>query len=111
MIALDLTDDVADVLWSRKTGGDVQTVAVYNDRVLMGGHSQVKDGDSGPGDRGFASRPSTSTGPRPGRRSSTGRSTGLGTFLVRGNQVWVGGAFKTVSGIAQSNIARFTDVP
>ena len=65
----------------------------------------------GPVIGGFASRPSTSTGPSTWAPEFDGSFYGPWDILVRGNQVWVGGAFKTVSGIAQSNIARFTDVP
>lgn len=113
IFALDLTDDVADVLWSKKTGGDVQTVAVYNDLVLFGGHfSQVKEGDSGEGAKRTRFAAADFNGNLdPWAPAFDGSFYGPWDILVRGNQVWVGGAFKTVSGIAQSNIARFTDTP
>jgi hypothetical protein len=46
--AFDLTDNTGDVLWGLKTGGDVQTIAVYQNLVVFGGHfSQVSDISSG----------------------------------------------------------------
>jgi hypothetical protein len=43
---LDVSDDTADVLWTIRTAGYVQTVAIDGTRVLFGGHvSQINATD------------------------------------------------------------------
>jgi hypothetical protein len=112
LYALDLSDDVADILWTIKTGGDVQTVAVRNDRVLFGGHfSQINPVNADHLKRTRFAVVDFFGNADPWAPSFDGSFYGPWEILVRGNQVWVGGAFTTVSGVPQSNIARFTDEP
>jgi hypothetical protein len=112
LYALDLTDDTADVIWTMKTAGDVQTVAVRNDRVLFGGHfSQVDAVDQTNVKRTRFAVVDFNGNIDPWAPAFDGSFFGPWEILVRGDQVWVGGAFTHVSGIPQSNIARFTDTP
>jgi hypothetical protein len=110
--AIDTSDDFGDVLWSLKTAGDVQTAAVYGDRVLLGGHFSQIDAT----DRPNVKRTRFAVVDFDGRiddwaPSFEGRMFGPWDILVDGNRVWVGGDFTTVSGQAQRGIARFTDAP
>jgi hypothetical protein len=111
----DLTDDFGDIEWDLKTGGNVQTVALYGtQRVMFGGH--------------FANTPiapNTATKVKRVRFATTdfggnafndwtpefsGKFFGPWDILVDGNRVWVGGAFTDVSGSAQFMLARFSDI-
>ena len=110
--AFDLTDNVGDVLWSSKTGGNVQTVEVDGNRVLFGGHfTQV----SLLGGHGNASRIRFAVADLDGNilgdwvPSFDGKFYGPWDILANPTQVWVGGAFTDVSGAAQYMLARFTD--
>jgi hypothetical protein len=108
--ALDLTDDTGDALWGMKTAGDVQTVAVYGNRVLLGGHFSQVDAT----DQNNIKRTRFAVVDFDGKidawaPSFDGRFFGPWDILVDGNRVWVGGDYTTVSGVAQRGIARFTD--
>jgi hypothetical protein len=111
--ALDLGDDFGDVLWWIRSSGDFQTVALYGDRVLLGGHFTEIDPTNGSWvDRtrfavvDFDGGLDSSWTP-----SFSGRYLGPWDILVDGNRVWIGGDFRNVSGEAQRGLARFTDTP
>ena len=108
--AVDTSDDFGDVVWALKTAGDVQTAAVYNDRVLLGGHFSQIDAT----DRPNVKRTRFAVVDFEGRidpwdPSFEGRFLGPWDIVVDGNRVWVGGDFTHVSGQPQRGIARFTD--
>ena len=111
----DLTDDFGDIEWDLKTGGNVQTVALYGtERVLFGGH--------------FANtpiQPNSNTKVKRVRFATTdfdgnaftdwtpefsGKFFGPWDILVDGSRVWIGGAFTDVSGTPQFMLARFSDI-
>lgn len=114
---VDLSDDFGEVIWGLHTGGNVQTVAVYDDRVLFGGH--------------FANTPiapDTTTKVRRVRFATAtfdgialndwtpefdGKFYGPWDILANEttDQVWVGGQFTLVEGVQQYFVARFSDVP
>jgi hypothetical protein len=112
--AIDISDDDGNVVWQNKTGGNVQTVAVYRDKVLFGGHfTQV--GDIFAGGNANIRRIRFAASDYDGRidpwaPSFDGSFFGPWDILATGNQVWVGGGFTNVSGTPQTNIARFTDM-
>jgi hypothetical protein len=122
--AFDLGDNFGDILWSLKTGGNVQTVAVREDRVYFGGHF-ANVPVACPGETGnvkdkrvrFAVanldgciRESGSTAPIDGFAPEfSGKFYGPWDIYANSTQLWVGGQFTDVSGTAQYMIARFTD--
>lgn len=98
--------------WGRKSGGDVQTVAIYGDRVLFGGHfSQIDSASQDNVKRTRFAAFNFAGAIDPWAPSFEGRFLGPWDILVDGNKVWVGGDFTTVSGVSQRGIARFTDAP
>ncbi len=110
--AIDTSDDLGEVVWALKTAGDVQTAAVYGDRVLLGGHfSQIDATDQQNVKRTRFAVVDFDGRIDPWAPSFEGRFLGPWDILVDGNRVWVGGDFLTVSGQAQRGISRFTDAP
>jgi hypothetical protein len=110
--ALDLTDDTGDSLWGVQSDGDFQAVAVYGDRVFFGGHFLETDSTDHPNNKRTRFVAFDLDGRIDGWDPSfTGRLFGPWDILVDGNQVWVGGDFASVSGVAHRGIARFTDGP
>jgi hypothetical protein len=99
-------------VWKLQGNGDFQTVAVYGERVLFGGHFTSVSGAG----------QSTTTRTRfaavdfngrldPWAPTFEGNYFGPWDILAdsAARQVWVGGNFSTVSGVSQRSIARFTD--
>jgi hypothetical protein len=122
--AFDLGDNFGDILWSLKTGGNVQTVAVGGDRVYFGGHfanvpvacpgvtGNVKDKRVrfAVANLDGCIRESGSTAPIDGFAPEfSGKFYGPWDIYANSTQLWVGGHFTDVSGTAQYMIARFTD--
>jgi hypothetical protein len=111
LYAVDLTDDVGNALWLYKTGGNVQTVAIFGNRVVFGGHfSQVQlpSGERVPRTRFGAADFDGNLDPW--APTFDGQFYGPWDILATGNQLWVGGRWTSVSGVPQYNLARFTDV-
>jgi hypothetical protein len=122
LYGLDLTDDFGNILFSVKTGGNVQTVALRGSRVYFGGHfSQVsvQCGSSGNENEqrirfavadlnGCVRNPDGSDldGFTP---SFEGNFYGPWDIHPNATQLYVGGQFSLVSGVPQYMIARFTD--
>lgn len=119
----DLDDDFGDILFATKTGGNVQTVAVRDDRVFFGGHfTQVSvncpwvsrnENDSrirfAMSDLDGCTRNPNTSDPLDGWTPSfSGKFYGPWDIYANSTQVWVGGQFTDVSGAAQYFIARFT---
>jgi hypothetical protein len=111
----DLTRDTDNILWKLQTGGNVQAVAVRDDRVLFGGHfSQV----SILGTNSKVKRVHFAVVDLDGHVQSDwvpsfgGQiHTGPWDILPTGSQIYVGGGFTDVSGDRHWCIARFTDSP
>jgi outer membrane protein assembly factor BamB len=112
--AFDLTDSTGDVLWNLKTGGDVQTVEVFGDRVMFGGHftqvSVLNSNDNVQRIR-FAVVDLDGHDQSEWTPSFEGKFYGPWQIHANATQVWVGGQFTTVSGTPQYFLARFTDQP
>jgi Domain of unknown function (DUF5122) beta-propeller len=109
---LDVSDDTADVLWTIRTAGNVQTVAIDGTRVLFGGHfSQINATNQSNVKRTRFAAVNFAGQIDPWKPSFDGKFWGPWDILVTGNQVYVGGDFLTVSGTAQQFLARFTDTP
>ena len=109
---LDVGDDTADVLWTIRTAGNVQTVAIDGTRVLFGGHfSQINATNQSNVKRTRFAAVNFAGQIDPWKPSFDGKFWGPWDILVTGNQVYVGGDFLTVSGTAQQFLARFTDTP
>lgn len=110
LYTVDLTDDVGDALWLYKTGGNVQTVAIFGDRVVFGGHfSQVELPDGQRIKRTRFGAADFDGNLDPWAPTMDGQFYGPWDILATGNQVWVGGRWTSVSGVPQYNLARFTD--
>lgn len=96
--------------WGLKSAGDVQTVAIYGNRVLFGGHfSQIDATNQSNVKRTRFAVVNFAGQIDPWAPSFEGRFLGPWDIFVDGNKVWVGGDFKTVTGEAQRGVARFTD--
>ncbi len=111
----DLTDDVGDIEWDLKTGGNVQTVALYGtQRVMFGGHfanTPIAPGTTAKVKRvRFATADSGGNALNDWTPEFSGKFFGPWDILADGNHVWVGGAFTDVSGSAQFMLARFSDI-
>lgn len=111
----DLTDDFGDIEWDLKTGGNVQTVALYGtQRVMFGGH--FANTPVAPGTTTKVKRVRFATADLGGNALNdwtpefSGKFFGPWDILVDGSHVWVGGAFTDVSGSAQFMLARFSDI-
>jgi hypothetical protein len=105
-------DDVGEVIWTIRTAGNVQAVEVHGDRVLLGGHfSQVNAVDIQKAKRTRFAVVDFDGNLDPWAPSFDGRFFGPWDILSTGNQVYVGGNYSTVSGVARWGIARFTDTP
>lgn len=110
LFTVDLSDNVGNTLWRYRTGGNVQTVAIFGNRVVFGGHFLYIDLPNGSrvirtrfGAADFNGKID------PWTPAFDGRFFGPWDILATGNQVWVGGAWTAVSGVARHNLARFTD--
>ena len=113
--------NVGSQLWALKNAGDVQTVAVLGDRLILGGHfSQIEDlFDVCPQDckRTRIASVDLATGrvSADWAPSVQGQFYGPWDLLVDGNRLYVGGAFTEVEsgGIVdrQTMFARFTFSP
>jgi hypothetical protein len=111
----DLTDDFGNIEWDLKTGGNVQTVALYGtQRVMFGGH--FANTPVAPGTTTKVKRVRFATADFGGNAFNdwtpefSGKFFGPWDILVDGTHVWVGGAFTDVSGSAQFMLARFSDI-
>jgi len=122
--AFDLTDDFGEMIFGVKTGGNVQTVALRGDRVLFGGHfTQVSVNCPGArneneqrirfaiADLDGCVRDASGNDLDGWTPSFDGMFYGPWEIFPTGDQVWVGGQFRTVSGVPQYMLARFTDTP
>jgi beta-propeller uncharacterized protein DUF5122 len=106
--AFDLTDDVGQQLWRDQTAGNVQTVAVMGDRLILGGHfSQVNQIRRVRIASVFLSDGAVDPSWNP---NVEGSFLGPWELLVTGSQLYVGGFFDLVGGVPQYFFARFTDV-
>jgi hypothetical protein len=108
--AFDLSDAVGEMLWTAHVSGDIQAVAIYKDRLLLGGHFVEID----PPDQPLISRIRFAALDFDGRidpwaPSFEGRWLGPWDILVDNDRVWVGGDFLTVSGVSQRGLAGFTN--
>lgn len=114
---VDISDDFGDIIWGLHTGGNVQTVAVYDDRVLFGGH--FANTPIAPDTTAKVKRVRFATATFDGIALNDwtpefdGKFYGPWDILTNEttDQVWVGGQFTFVSGVAQYFVARFSDVP
>jgi hypothetical protein len=106
--AFDLTDDVGEQIWRDSTAGNVQTVAIMGDQLIIGGHfsSVLKIR------RIRIASVSLSNGAvEPNWHPDVeGSFLGPWDLLVDGSHLYVGGQFDTVGGVPQFFFARFTDV-
>lgn len=110
LYTVDLTDDVGNALWLYKTGGNVQTVAIFGERVVFGGHFSQVELPSGERERRTRFAAADFDGNLdPWAPTFDGQFYGPWDILATGNQIWVGGRWTSVSGVAQHNLARFTD--
>jgi hypothetical protein len=111
LYAVDLTDNVGNALWLYKTGGNVQTVAIFGNRVVFGGHFSQVELPNGDRERRTRFGAADFDGNLdPWAPTFDGQFYGPWDILATGNQLWVGGRWTSVSGVAQHNLARFTDV-
>jgi hypothetical protein len=110
--AFDITDATGDVAWNLKTGGDVQAVEVFGDRVMFGGHFtqvSVLNTNQNVSRIRFAVVDLDGHDQSAWVPSFSGKFYGPWDIHANATQVWVGGQFTTVSGTAQYFLARFTD--
>jgi len=108
-------------VWRYSTVGNVESLALSSDdRLFAGGHfglaqdQQQPSGCGGTYVRGLMS----STGPEQGFTADCdwlpqlapygSNHKGAWVMLLAGDELWVGGYFTTIGGVAQSGIARFT---
>ncbi len=114
---VDISDDFGEVIWGLHTGGNVQTVAVYGDRLLFGGHFANTPAAPNSQDKVRRIRFATTTFDGIALNDWTPEFEGkfYGPWDILANettdQVWVGGQFTLVSGVDQYFVARFSDVP
>jgi hypothetical protein len=114
---VDISDNFGDLMWGLHTGGNVQTVAVYDDRVLFGGHFANTPVAPDTTEKVKRVRFATATFDGFALNDWTPEFEGkfFGPWDILANettdQVWVGGQFTLVSGTEQYFIARFSDVP
>jgi hypothetical protein len=109
---IDVGDDVANVIWTIRTSGNVQAVAVRGTKVLFGGHfSQVDATDADNVKRTRFAAVDFAGQIDPWQPSFDGKFWGPWDILSTADQVYVGGEFLTVSGVSQQFLARFTDTP
>jgi hypothetical protein len=106
--AFDLTDDVGQQIWRDATAGNVQTVALMGDQLIIGGHfssvTKVRR-------IRIASVLLSSGAVEPNWHPDVeGSFLGPWDLLVDGSHLWVGGQFDTVGGVPQYFLARFTNV-
>jgi hypothetical protein len=112
LFKFDVGDDVADVTWTIRTSGNVQAVAIRGTRVLFGGHfSQIDATNQSNVKRTRFAVVNFAGQIDPWSPAFAGTFWGPWDILSTDNQVYVGGDFLTVSGVAQQNFARFTDTP
>jgi hypothetical protein len=110
LYTVDLTDDVGDALWLYKTGGNVQTVAIFGDLVVFGGHFSQVELPSGVREKRTRFGAADFDGNlHPWAPTFDGQFYGPWDILATGNQMWIGGRWTAVSGVPQYNLARFTD--
>lgn len=117
LLKVDLSDDLGNILWDLHTGGNVQTVAMYGQRVMFGGHFTTTP--AAPNTTAkvqrirFATVDSNGTALNDWTPEFSGKFFGPWDILSNQatGQVWVGGQFTLVSGTEQYFIARFSDVP
>jgi hypothetical protein len=108
----DVSDDIADVVWTIRTSGNVQAVAVRGTQVLFGGHfSQIDATNASNVKRTRFAVVNLAGQVDPWAPSFAGTFWGPWDILSTDNQVYVVGDFTTVSGTPQQNFARFTDTP
>jgi hypothetical protein len=117
LIKIDLSDDLGNILWDIHTGGNVQTVAVYGQRVLFGGH--FTNTPAAPDSTAKVQRIRFATVDHNGNALSdwtpefSGKFYGPWDILTNETaaQVWVGGQFTYVNAVEQDFVARFSNVP
>lgn len=105
--AFDVTDNVGEELWRDYTAGNVQTVAIMGDDLVIGGHfSQVNhERRIRIASVDLATGALTSWNP-----DVDGQFYGPWDLLVTADQLYVGGFFTSVAGLPQYFFARFTDL-
>lgn len=106
--AFDLGDNVGEQIWRDYTAGNVQTVALMGDDLIIGGHfSQVNKER-----RIRIASVELATGDvNPWNPGVDGQFYGPWDLLATGDRLYVGGFFTTVGGSPQHFFARFTDSP
>ncbi|MGH2629803.1 MAG: hypothetical protein ACRDHI_04490 [Actinomycetota bacterium] len=104
--AFDVTDGVGEELWRDYTAGNVQTVAIMGDDLVIGGHfSQVNhERRIRIASVDLATGALTSWNPE-----VDGQFYGPWDLLVTGDRLYVGGFFTSVAGSPQYFFARFTE--
>lgn len=117
LMKIDLSDALGNIMWDMHTGGNVQTVAVYGQRVLLGGHFTTTP--AAPNSTSKVQRIRFATVDHDGNALSDWSPEFSGKFLgpwdiltnETAAQVWVGGAFTYVNAVEQDFVARFSNVP
>lgn len=117
IFAFDFSDDVGDVIWSRQSSGNVQTVAVRGNQVLFGGHFSGVNYPTGtcteskPKLTRFAVADLDGNCDLSWKPSFEGKFWGPWDILLTdgGSGIWVVGQFTIVSDQPRYFVARFTD--
>lgn len=107
-VSFDLTDDVGQQIWRARTSGNVQTVAVMGDQVILGGHFSQVNGAR----RIRIAAVSLAAGSLDPdwHPDVDGSFYGPWDLLVTDDMLYVGGYFDLVGGVSKFFLARFTNV-
>ena len=104
--AFDVTDGVGEELWRDYTAGNVQTVAIMGDDLVIGGHFSQVNHERRIRIASVDLTTGTLTSWNP---DVDGQFYGPWDLLVTGDQLYIGGFFTSVAGLPHYFFARFTD--
>lgn len=93
-------------VWTKKTDGDVQAVALLGDKVYAGGHFLSMSGQPR---QHLAAVDAESGALDPSWTASANSQWGVWSAFACGTKLYIGGDFTEVSGVAQLHYAQFSD--
>jgi hypothetical protein len=99
--------DNGTLVWQKKSGGDVQTVAMLGpDKLVIGGHFGQYDGAQRSG-LALINLSDGSVDPSWAPKVE-GNFVSVWETFVDGNHIYIGGSFQTVAGLPRTYLTRFT---
>lgn len=99
-----------DPQWRRRTDGNVQSLAVIDGDLYLGGHF-ARMTDTGAGRPFFAAVNRFTGMDRPWHPLATGANKGCWVLVPEGQRLHAGGGFVKFAGVPQKRYARFDPVP